>query len=210
MGLESDRIADTIKSLRESLTKAEQERDSALKRGDIIADEKDAVWKERDVMMQERDLALRDSEANASDAKDWRDKCCKAKDDLEAARVERDSALAREARLSKELALAVDILERGEFPMPPKEGHSHGPDQNCDGDCVDWVRFCDMIQGMKNALSSPSAEEWLAGVKAEEYQRGREQGMMDASCIVGTWHIKKGGYSELAHVIREKARGEGA
>ena len=80
-------------------------------------------------------------------------------------KAERDSALKALAesekereRLRKQLMLAVDILERGEFTMPPKAGHVHGPEGNCDGDCVDWVRFCDMIQDMKKALTPESGE----------------------------------------------------
>ncbi len=46
--------------------------------------------------------------------------------------------------------LLLDILEQG-VPNPPK--HLCGPDSNCDGDCVDWSRFCDLIQKCKNSLS---------------------------------------------------------
>ena len=66
-------------------------------------------------------------------------------------------------------------------------------------------------------LTAFAAGIWFASIypasrreAAKWVELGIRDGLLQAADIVAGWHIKKGGYGELAHVLREKAKQGGA
>lgn len=72
----------------------------------------------------------------------------------------------------------------------------------------------DDIEEHDSFKTSEGFTEWWHNPKCLEHQiasalqKAVEQNTEDIAKIVEGWHIKKGGYCELAHVIRERQKGK--
>lgn len=65
-------------------------------------------------------------------------------------------------------------------------------------------KFSEVVNDNPRIVSTPSqaTKDFISSLLTTAKQEGRDE----AATLVENWHINKGGYTELAHVIRESAR----